>query len=429
MSNTSWSNPVASLRLSRVAPILLCTAVIVGCGSTAANKPKIKNLFGPSGRAAQIQAKDRLTALDSLEPLEGHEDLAAAQVFYDDKKYSEAEKAFKKVAKKYKDKPIEEDALFMLAESQFAQQRYAKAQDSYNKLMSSYESTRYLEKSSERLFTIARQWLGNPEEATQSEIRLATGGEDPAAPPTPLEKQKRSIPLIPNVWDHSRPIFDTDGRALEALKAVWLNHPTGPMADDAVMMSGVYHLRTGNYLEAERFFDMVRKHYPDSPHANDAYIFGSLVLQLSYQGPEYDGQGLEKARELTESMLNLYPDSPDNARLEKSLARIQNEKAHKWWERVRYRIRRGELQAAEVNCATLMMDYPNTKYADMAKTKLSELRAKRLGNPDDASQSTTKPKEDYPVEDSAVGETSVGDDSIEYEPELEEPSLFEEPPQ
>ncbi len=326
---------------------------------------------------ATTSAKDRLLLSGKLGPMEGQDDFDAAQKLFDDQKYSAAEKAFKKVAKKYADKPIEEQTLFMLAESQFKQERFPKAQDSYNRLLSKYESSRYLDQSTHRLFDIARVWLDFPEPVKESEIRLATGGDDPNSPPVPLKKVKRPAPLLPNFTDDKRPMFDTDGRAMEALKSVWLNNPTGKLADDAVMMSGVYYLRKGDYLEAERYFDMLRQHYPDSNHAANAYKLGAHVIQVSYQGPHYDGRGLDKAKELTESLSSLYPDTEDQERIKKRLARIQHEKARKEWERVKYRLKRGEKRAAEINCSIVLQDYPDSAFAKMAQEQLEKLQAER----------------------------------------------------
>ena len=277
--------------------------------------------------------------------------------------FPQRKRRLRKVSKKYADRPIEEQSLFMLAESQFQQKRYPRAQDSYNRLLSKYESSRYLEQSTHRLFNIAEVWLDGPKPVRENEIRLATGGDDPSAPLPALPKEKRPAPLLPNLTDHTRPVFDTDGRALEALKSVWLNNPTGKLADDAVMLSGVYHLRRGDYLESERFFDMLRENYPDSEHAANAYKLGAHVIQMSYQGPEYDGRGLDKARELTESTLNLFPENADRERLKRRLVRLKHEEARKAWQRVQYRLKRGELNAAEINCITLIKEFPDSAFA------------------------------------------------------------------
>ena len=186
----------------------------------------------------------------------------------------------------------------MMGECQFATKRYAKAQDSYGKLLKKYPSPRNLDTVTKRLFTIAQNWLEFPQVVNSDEVQTVSL-EDPKATPPPEPPHPRSkdpsrlVPIFPNVWDKTRPVFDTDGRALEALRAIWLNDPTGPLADDAIMLTASHHLRKGNYLEADRNYSILREQYPKSPHLENAFVLGSHVKLMSYQGPLYEGDSLE----------------------------------------------------------------------------------------------------------------------------------------
>lgn len=403
---------------------------LVGCSTVESGREKIGTMFGSSTRTAE----ERLLADGSLAPMEGQDEFDAAKKLYAAKNFEEAEKAFKKVTKDYEDRPIEEEALFMLAESQFQQERFPRAEDSYNRLLSKYEGSRYMDQATFRLFTIAREWLDGPAPVQEQEVIQASGGENPESGVVKIDKQKRPFPLIPNLTDNKRPAFDTDGRALEALKSIWLNHPTGKLADDAVMLSGVHHYRTGDYLEAGHFFEMLREQYPNSPHAANAYQFGAHVEQLIYQGPAYDGRGLDKAIELTESTLSLFPDKVNRERLQKSLAYINHEKARKSWERVQYRLGKGQREAAEINCVALLQDHPDSAFAELAKQTMEELRAERLKRSGkDPSEEMVQPElpkyeESY---DGEVGEIYIGDsvegETVESEDTMSPPD-FEDVP-
>ncbi len=409
------------------AMVVLCLASLSGCQTLDTGRKKISNMFVSSEHSAQ----DRILWHNHLGPMEGQDEFDAAQKLFDEGKFAAAEKGFKKVAKKYADRPIEEQTLFMLAESQFQQKRYPKAQDSFNRLLKKYESSsRYMERSTHRLFLIAKYWLDDPQPVQKQEIHLATGGDNPSAAPTAIPRHKRPVPLIPNFTDRSRPVFDPDGRAMEALKSVWLNNPTGKLADDAVMLSGVYHLRRGDYLEAEHYFDMLRDNYPDSDHAANAYKLGAHVIQMSYQGPEYDGRGLEKARELIESTLNLYPESADRERLKEGLERINHEEARKDWHRVEYRLRRREYKAAELACVTLLQEHPDSAFADLAKEQLEKLRAAR---DERLEQSNPEPQFDADLpeyeedQNGEAGEFYLNDDDDFAGEDLESAQDFERP--
>jgi hypothetical protein len=83
---------------------------------------------------------------------------------------------FSKEKKKKDSRPagydgIREESMYYLAESQFHQERYPAARDSYTVLMKDYPSSRYLEPSTRRIFTIARNWLGAPDFATSEDIQ------------------------------------------------------------------------------------------------------------------------------------------------------------------------------------------------------------------------------------------------------------------
>src|SRR5690606_41681136 len=54
--------------------------------------------------------------------------------------------------------------------------------------------------------------------------------------------------------------------AIQSLKTIWMNDPTGPLADDALMLTATYYLRKGDFLEADHFFTILREEFPKSPH-------------------------------------------------------------------------------------------------------------------------------------------------------------------
>src|SRR5690606_36655428 len=116
----------------------------------------------------------------------------------------------------------------------------------YDRLMKEYPSTRYLDRSTRRLFTIARTWLHFPEPVRASDVQqvdFENPQASPPPPPTSTADLPHSVPIVPNLWDRTRPVFDTQGRAIQALKSIWLNDPTGPLAADALMLAASHYLR------------------------------------------------------------------------------------------------------------------------------------------------------------------------------------------
>lgn len=328
---------------------------------------RMRNLFGT--RQTETASDD-----DSLKPLAGTEEYLAATELYNDEDYAAAQKAFKTVAKKYKKSEIREDALFMQGEAAFQQEHYSRAHDAYAMLLQEYPSSRHLDVVTERLFKIGRLWLGFPEVARLNEIQQVNL-EDPARKlpaEEPPEPNKTPV-YIPNFTNQERPLFDTAGNGVAALQAIWMNDPTGPLADDAMMLVASHHARQGNYIEADRYFRMLRETFPNSPHLKDAFLIGSHVKLMSYQGADYDGKTLNDAQMLKESTLRLYPNIGESERLKEELAKIEAAKAEREWAEVELWLRKGNKRAASVKCHQLISQYPGSPRAEKAMAKLEEM--------------------------------------------------------
>ena len=225
------------------------------------------------------------------------------------------------------------------------------------------------------MFTIARAWLNFPEVVTGGDVKTVNfESPDLTPPPAPSKAEPpaafdptRAVPLLPNLHDPSRPVFDTEGRALNALRSIWLNDPTGGLADDALMLTASHHLRRGDYLEADRTYQILREEYPDSPHLADAYSLGSHVKLMSYQGPAYSGASLDQSRVLKEDTLRLFPDGPERDRLRDELLKMREAKADQLMADVRLYRRKGNDKATALAARRVMREHPNSRAAGEAR--------------------------------------------------------------
>lgn len=274
--------------------------------------------------------------------------------------------------------PVEEDALFMLAECQFRQRRFTKAQDTYDDLLNRYSSTRHMDRVTKQLFRIARYWLGFPNELEQSEseIQLASAENEPVNVSAGDEESK-GFPLLPNLTDKTRPLYDADGRGLQALRSIWLHDATGPLADDALMLAANHNLRIKNFVEAKRLYELVRDQYPDSPHLQDAYLLGSHVTLASYEGPEYDGRPLDQSRDLKQTMLQIFPEMSSEQRkmLQQEIDELHDGDIRRLWGLVEFYQQKGIPESIALHCNLIINRYPNSQYAERARGVLQELQA------------------------------------------------------
>lgn len=407
--------------------LLLCAAFLAPCcagckspmSSSALREPldeeMIDGIMGPTER--RLRAEDWERRREQMASggavYEGFEEFESARKLYEDGEYRAAELAFKKLAHQRESEgknwwirageiftskkssedtlfgqygdPIHEDALFMLAEAQFAQEKYSWAQDSYAALLEKYPSSRHMDEVTWRLFQIARYWLGVPGSPGSSEndrdlklVSHESDGESTVA----IEEVSGAAgwPLVPNLFDRTRPVFDTEGRAVQALETIWQHDATGPLADDALMLQATYAQRKNDFVEAARLYQLIREQYPDSSHFEDAFLLGSHVTLASYSGAEYDGQSLERARELKE-IARTFPNLTDEqrSRLEQELTNLEQAEVEREWARVEFYLHKNQPASVAVYCNRILNRYPDSQYARRAWQILQEQEAKHNG--------------------------------------------------
>ncbi|WP_437192539.1 tetratricopeptide repeat protein [Planctomicrobium sp. SH527] len=405
-------------------PALIVSGMVIGsgCGSLKLSRQEqvraemdknpsysIAGVQGPTERSLNQSNWDRkredLKRGGDPETIAALEEFDAAKELYDAGKYKEAEKGFQRLAKERRQRyesfgarfrrnlgmedkrphdmygnygdAIEEDAIFMLAESQYAQRHYADAQETYEDLLVRYPSTRYLDPTTRQMFRIARYWLGFPEESTQTgengEVKVASAeSAERNGGPSTLSR----VPVFPNLTDKSRPTFDTAGRGKQALRSIWLHDSTGPLAPDALMLAANHALRTDDYVEARRLYTLLREQYPDSIHLKDAYMLGSHVALASYQGAAYDDEALTSARELKQELLAIFPSLTEDERgeLEQEIGILKDAEVARIWDLVDfYRVKRNN-PGVKLHCYQIINKYPDSPYAPKARELLLEIQ-------------------------------------------------------
>jgi len=325
----------------------------------AASKPAPKQTSDDESSGFNLDALAPSNVIKKVKELAGYgpnEEIARAaydegQRLFREKKYDEAAKQFATAADRWPDTSIEEDALFWQAESYFFGDRYAAAHESYDKLLKKYSYSRYLDKAVARQFAIGRYW-----ERFQ------------AAEP--------HWPITPNLFDKTRPLFDTWGHALKAYERVRLNDPTGPLADDALMAEANAYFISGRYEDAALNYDMLRAEYPKSEHQKNAHLLGIEAKQRMYQGPLYDGTPLKEAAELVDQTLIRFGPTlgPDRDKLLETKNRMIAEQAERDRAVGQYYEKNGYYGAARYYYKALIEKYPHTPAAAQARERLEQIK-------------------------------------------------------
>ena len=284
----------------------------------------------------------------------GRKALADGDALFREGKYREAIPKYKVTIDRWPDSAIEEDAMWQLAECRFFCDQYAMAEDGYDELVKKYANTRYLDRIAQRQFVIAQYWIA--------------------------VDQKRHLPaIVPNLFDRSRPLFDTRGRALKAYDHVRINDPRGPLADDSIMAQANAHFLDRQWLDADYFYGLLRTEYPDSDFLLQAHLLGLQAKLRAYQGPLYEGGILNEAELLADQIVVQFPDqlsTEEEGRVRTSRAEIAAQQALRHWQRAEFYAKGQHFSSARIYYALAARDFPKTPIARQASERYLAIKDK-----------------------------------------------------
>jgi outer membrane protein assembly factor BamD (BamD/ComL family) len=277
--------------------------------------------------------------------------LQEGKALYAEKKYKEAAAKFATAADRWPDSPLEEDALFLQAESEYFSDQYPKAHDTYGGLLKKYTNTRYLDTVVAREFGLGRYW-------------------------EQLQNVKPLWLLVPNVSDRGRPMFDTFGYAIQAYERVRLNDPTGPLADASLMAMGNAYFRIGRYEEAAYNYDLLRKEYPNSKYQALAHVLGLQAKMRVYQGTMYDQAPLNDANKIADQALKQFDKElgAEREHVAKARAQIIEEKANREFVLAQYYEQHKYYGAARMYYTAVINEYPGTERAKESQVRMEKIR-------------------------------------------------------
>jgi len=271
--------------------------------------------------------------------------------FFREKNYKTAAGKFATAADRWPDSPLEEDALFLKSESEFFSDQYPKAHDTIGGLLKKYPNSRHLDTVVSREFAIGRYW-------------------------EKLYSSKPAPPVVPNVSDGTRPLFDAFGYAIQAYERVRQYDPSGPLADDALMALGNAYFRRGRFEDAAYNYDLLRKEYPNSEHLTNANLLGLQAKMRVYQGSFYDGAPLADAEKIADQTLRQFGDQlgGERERVARARAQIAEEKANRDFIIGKYYENRKYYGAARLYYQSVVKEHPGTQVAAQAKVRLDAIK-------------------------------------------------------
>jgi TolA-binding protein len=296
---------------------------------------------------------DKMKAAVGLGPNETYarEQYAEGYKLFNEKKYKKAAEHFQTAIDRGPHSAIEQDAMFMLAESYLFDDRLIKARDSYDALVKEHTNTRYLDTVIDREWKIARYF------------------EDHA-------KANPDWPLTPNFYDKTRPWFDTNGHAIKTYESIRLNDPTGPRADDAIMATANNYFARGRFEDADYNYTLLRREYPRSELQFEAHLLGLQAKLRKYQGEDYDGTPIEEAKVLVKQLNSQFAGrlSPEEkTRLVTVEGQLNSEVATRDYRMAQYNDKKKDYGAAKYYYAQVIEKYPDTDLAKQSRDRVGQI--------------------------------------------------------
>lgn len=266
--------------------------------------------------------------------------------------FEKASKLFKKASSAAPGSALQQDAMFMHAESLFFSNRLNEASKIYEKLQKDFPRNRHNDRVAARLFSISRYWIDAAKAGDDSWFKL-------------------------NLFDGKRPAYDAKGHAIRVLDQIRYDDPTGRLADDATMAAAAEYIRQKDFEKADEFLTDLRETFTDSDHMFHAHLLGIRCKLEVYGGPQYSGLVLEEAEELVRQTRTRFPDKMAKKRYSEMVARAAAEiafhHAERLAERARYNENRQEYGAARENHRRLLALYPDTPQAKVSRERLASI--------------------------------------------------------
>jgi TolA-binding protein len=307
---------------------------------------------------------------DSYYDPDAERKMAEAEQLYNSGEHKRAQSIFADLANNTQNPTlVAEKARFFEAECLRQRGKLPDAASTYNRLLQDFQTGVYREPATVEMYKIAKGWL---ESETLKEIEAEATGKA-----VPWYQKK---PPMPNLFDSSRPLFDTEGEALKTLENVTAD-PFAPNTDKALYLLGHVHFYRGRFEDADLFYSQLVEFHKDSPLMTDALKRAVTAKQLSTGGAVYDTAKAAEALQLVHYAEASNPlfrqNKEENDWIIRAKLGVRLQLAQKDFEMAKYYERTGHPQSAYFYYHLVCRRYPGTKVADLAKERLKVLDVKR----------------------------------------------------
>jgi outer membrane protein assembly factor BamD len=269
------------------------------------------------------------------------EQLDYALGFYNEKKYEEALREFKKLLKEYPKSFEASESQYCLGLIEESRQNYYEAYLAYQKLIDKYPFSERIKDVIERQYDIAGKFMSGYK-------RKALG---------------ISLPV--------------ENPAIEIYNKVIENSTYGPFAPKAQYKLGLVLKGLQRYFEAEDAFDKVIANYPDSEWAEPAKFQIASCRAAMARSPEYDQGAAGEAKQKFEDFVREHPDAVLSQEAEANIASLNEKEAEAYFNTARFYEKQKASKAAKIYYESVINNYPESVWAAKSLSALQGMEKKR----------------------------------------------------
>jgi len=269
------------------------------------------------------------------------EQFAFAKTFYDEKKYEDAKREFKKLLRTYPKSFEASESQYYLGLVEEEQGNLYKAYLAYQKVIDKYPFSQRIQEIIEREYKIGEAFMSG-------EKRKAMG--------VPLPVENPSIEIFTKVIENST---------------------YGPLAAKTQYKLGLVLKSLLRYYEAEEAFNKVISNYPDSEWVEAAkYQIASCRAAVS-RGPDYDQGAAKEAKEKFEEFVREHPDAILSRDAEKNIEQLKEKEAESNYDIGRFYEKQKAYEAAKIYYNDIINNYPHSVWAARALERMQVLEKKK----------------------------------------------------
>lgn len=257
-----------------------------------------------------------------------------SMAFYNEKKYEDAKREFKKLIKSYPKSFEASESQYYLGLTEEAQGNLYEAYLAFQKVIDKYPFSERIQEIIEREYKIAEAFISG-------------------------EKRKALGITLP-----------VENPAIEILTKVIENSTYGPLAPKAQYKLGIVLKGLLRYYEAEDAFNKVISNYPNSEWVEPAKFQIASCRAAVSRGADYDQGAAEEAKQKFEDFVKEHPDAVLTQDAEKNIGMLMDKEAEASYNAARFYEKQKEYKAAKIYYNDIIENYPDSPWEEKALDRL-----------------------------------------------------------